>query len=107
MNEARYKHYWLVVMDLHNHHVEGNLRYVANPTTKRRMELIVEEHLLRQMNELVVTDNAEEEEQAERPKCKCTRKCKTNKCPCFSAKLKCDSNCHQEKRRFAMCTNEF
>ena len=36
MNEERFSHYWLYVLDLHNHHVEKNLEFVTNPLSKDR-----------------------------------------------------------------------
>ena len=58
MNESRFKHFWLYVIDMHNHHSVGDLRFVhtlvfllnsyyffcrhaVNPTSPFRMELIL------------------------------------------------------------------
>ena len=41
MNEERFSHYWLYVLDLHNHHVEKNLENVTNPTSGMRQSMIL------------------------------------------------------------------
>ena len=41
MNEERFSHYWLYVLDLHNHHIEKNLEYVTNPLSKVRQASIL------------------------------------------------------------------
>ena len=41
MNEERFSHYWLYVLDLHNHHVEKNLEFVTNPLSKDRQTHIL------------------------------------------------------------------
>jgi hypothetical protein len=41
MNEERFSHYWLYILDLHNHHVEKNLENVTNPTCELRQGYIL------------------------------------------------------------------
>ena len=35
-----YRHYWLILLDMHNHYVEGSLRHKLNPKSKYRMQCI-------------------------------------------------------------------
>ena len=112
MNEERYKHYWLVVMDLHNHHVENNLRIVANPTTKKRMEMIMDAYLVRRMEKLEVATVREDLSCVVAPVpedcfCDCQRKCATKACPCLAKRVKCTIKCHTKKRSFVPCTNKW
>jgi len=41
MNESRYNHFWLYVLDLHTHHSIGDVRHAVNPTSSYRMEMIL------------------------------------------------------------------
>ena len=45
MNGPRYNQWWLYVIDMHNHHAIGDVRHAVNPTSKFRMQLIVESAL--------------------------------------------------------------
>ena len=45
MNEERFSHYWLYVLDLHNHHVEKNLEHLTNPTSDLRQTNIISDAL--------------------------------------------------------------
>ena len=98
MNEARYKMYWMYALDMHNHHIEGNVRHVINPTSKKRMEMISQKLLDRQMSRLKIGDS-------KHTNCECSRKC-MQRCPCVMKNKKCGDDCHNTKiRRKDACTN--
>ena len=41
MSSDKFASYWLYILDLHNMHLTGTLRYMANPTSPYRMEKIL------------------------------------------------------------------
>ena len=106
MNEPRYNHFWLYVLDMHNHHAIGDVRHAVNPTSPYRMQKIVEEAVAAQKEAAVQKDEAVQRDAAEGDElasllcgmeitngseshvdqkqfCSCTRKCATKKCSCY------------------------
>ena len=122
MNGPRYNQWWLYVIDMHNHHAIGDVRHAVNPTSKYRMQLIVQSALAAKqaMSEVVqavakeTKKNDEDElatllcdldigKEAEVVEfCDCKRKCATKKCPCFHANKVCNPLCHKSNNN---CTN--
>ena len=122
MNGPRYNQWWLYVIDMHNHHAIGDGRHAVNPTSKFRMQLIVESALaakqaLAEVAEAVAKETEKDAEDdlvtllsdleiAKEAEvvgfCTCTRKCATKKCPCLSANRVCNASCHKNNNK---CTN--
>ena len=120
MNGPRYNQWWLYVIDMHNHHAIGDVRHAVNPTSKYRMQLIVQSALAAKqalsddVDAVAKKDDDEDDlatllsdleigKEAEVVAfCACTRKCATQKCPCLSAKRLCNASCHKNNSR---CTN--
>ena len=126
MNEPRYNHFWLYVIDLHNHHSIGDVHHAVNPTSPFRMEMILKDALaaVEKKKDDVTSEGTkdcpvvatEEDELADLMSnidiakecnvvesfCSCTRKCASKKCPCFSNNRVCNELCHGSNNK---CTN--
>ena len=130
MNEPRYNHFWLYVLDMHNHHAIGDVRHAVNPTSPYRMQKIVEEAVAAQKEAAVQRDEAAQRDAAEKNSsegdelaallcgmeinngserqvdknqfCSCTRKCATKKCSCYLSNTICNELCHKSNNS---CTN--
>ena len=128
MNESRYNHFWLYVLDLHNHHSIGDVRHAVNPTSTYRMEMILRHAVASQDDvqkpavevvEIVGTGGTATADASDgledlmsgmtisgvkekKVFCVCTRKCATRKCPCLSAQSACNELCHKNNNT---CTN--
>ena len=124
MNQERFNHYWLYVIDLHNHSSVGDLRLVmyfwflflthitrhaVNPTSQYRMELILQDMLKKmsedkrmqgESNSFDIVDELSQmtlgNEAEDVIPCECTRKCKTKLCVCYKNKVACNPKCHPE-----------
>jgi len=106
MNQERFNHYWLYVIDLHNHSSVGDLRHAVNPTSQYRMELILQDMLKKmsddkrmqgESNSFDIVDGLSQmtlDNEAEVViACECTRKCKTKLCVCYKNKVACNPKC--------------
>ena len=117
MNGPRFNFFWIYIFDLNNLKSVGKVRTLANPLSKKRLEVILEEKL----ESLVKNRNDEKDEdltadvddvsilyyesEKDDQTCSCTRKakCQTSKCACFKNNVKCKPFCHPELS--SNCTN--
>ena len=108
MNGPRFNFFWIYVFDLNNLKTIGKVRTLANPLSKKRLEVILDEKLA----SLVKISSKEDESFADaddvsalfyeseidEETCSCSRKskCQTSKCICFKKNVKCKPFCHPE-----------
>ena len=116
MNAVCFCHFWHYLLDLHNHKVlichtidqpnfllfqmEGNLRHVANPLVKSRLEKILQdkevlEVVVKYLNQGVDDVEVSMYFYGDCEPCKCTRNayCQSSRCTCFQSKIKCGIYC--------------
>ena len=103
MNGPRFNHFFIYIFDLNNLRNLGQVRTLANPLSKKRLEAILEEKLtlnIKCSDIKVAADDLDEVSilYYDDDTCSCSRKskCATNKCSCFKNDVKCKPFCHPE-----------
>ena len=107
MKEQRIQHFFIYTIDIHNHHSIGDIKHAVNPTSRFRMEMILQAAL--EDKKVASADDLADQlvslnlDPDDRVTCSCTRKCKTKQCPCLAAGIRCKPNmCHPSNNS---CTN--
>ena len=111
MNGPRFNHFFIYVYDLNNLRNQGLVRTLANPLSKRRLEVILEEKISLKNKQSKINFECDERDEVsilyyDDDTCNCSRKskCKTNKCSCFKQNGKCKPFCHPEST--SSCENK-